>query len=57
MKVKTLINKLKKMPQEVEVIIPNYSLYKDNLYIATCVDYEGNCVFIDTDYKRTTEDL
>lgn len=57
MKVKTLINKLKKMPQEAEVIIPNRSFYKNNLYIATYVDYEGGCVFIDTDYKKTTEDL
>lgn len=55
MKVKQLINKLKKMPKDAIVAVANNEMYVDGIYKVTSreIDYfpDDNLVVIGTDYK------
>ena len=53
MKVKTLINKLKKMPQDSKVIYVNTDMVNNGAYeVNTVTDYEDGTVVIDSNYKK-----
>ena len=56
MTVKQLMNKLKKMPEDAIITIPNNDVYFNGEYKATAVElYDDNgkrYVEIDTDYKK-----
>lgn len=56
MTVKQLMNKLKKMPEDAVVVIPNTNHYFDGEYKATQVTNftweKGEYVAIETDYKK-----
>lgn len=53
MKVKTLINKLKKMPQDSKVIYVNTDMVNNGAYEVNKVDdYEDGTVVIDSNYKK-----
>ena len=55
MTVKQLMNKLKKMPEDAIIVVPNTSNYFDGEYKATTVESwedDGKYVTIDTDYKK-----
>ena len=53
MKVKTLINKLKKCPQESTVVITNDSVYINGTYKVTEVNvYPDDIVEISSDYEE-----
>jgi len=53
MKVKTLINKLKKLPQDSKVIYVNTDMVNNGAYeVNTVTDYEDGTVVIDSNYKK-----
>mgnify|MGYP006958195859 CR=1 FL=1 len=54
MKVKQLMNKLKKCNPEATVYVPNSDLWVNGLYVATEIEYndERNEVLIDTDHVK-----
>jgi hypothetical protein len=53
MTVKQLINKLKKYPEDANVVLYNDEAYFDGAYFATDVEeYEEGVVLIATDYKK-----
>lgn len=55
MTVKQLMNKLKKLPDDAIVTIPNSSLFVDADYVATGVEFyvdDVGQVEITTDYKK-----
>ena len=53
MKVKTLINKLKKLPQESKVIYVNTDMVNNGAYeVNTVTDYEDGTVVLDSNYKK-----
>jgi hypothetical protein len=53
MKVKTLINKLKKMPQDSKVIYVNTDMVNNGAYeVNTVDDYEDGTVVLDSNYKK-----
>jgi hypothetical protein len=53
MTVKQLINKLKKYPEDTNVVLYNDESYYDGAYFATDVEeYEEGVVWIATDYKK-----
>ena len=56
MTVKQLINKLKRLPEDYKVVIPNDEMYFDGFYHATGVEeYINGTVIIETDYKKRIE--
>lgn len=54
MKVLALIKKLKKLPQDAEIVVDNSAMYVNGIYKATKVELweKENIVMIETDYKR-----
>lgn len=53
MTVKQLINKLKKYPEDANVVLDNDESCIDDIYFATSVEeYEEGVVLIATDYKK-----
>jgi len=53
MKVKTLINKLKKLPQDSKVIYVNTDMVNNGAYeVNTVTDYEDGTVVLDSNYKK-----
>ena len=56
MTVKQLMNKLKKMPEDAVVVIPNSHYFFQGEYKATKAEFyednHGKYVTIDTDYKK-----
>ena len=60
MKASTLINKLKKLPPDTEIVVDNNDVYVPGIYKATTkeIDYypDENIVVIGTDYKYKLED-
>ena len=53
MKVKTLINRLKKMPQDSKVIYVNTDMVNNGAYeVNTVTDYEDGTVVLDSSYKK-----
>lgn len=57
MTVKQLMNKLKKMPEDAEVLIPNSEMNVDGIYYATNIEeYEDGTVLIDTDYEKRVKE-
>ena len=53
MKVKTLINKLKKLPQDSKVIYVNTDMVNNGAYeVNTVDDYEDGTVVLDSNYKK-----
>lgn len=53
MKVKTLINKLKKMPQDATVIFVNTDMVNNGAYaVSTVEDYQDGTVVLDSNYKK-----
>ncbi len=58
MRVKQLMNKLKKCNPEATVYIPNSDLWVNGIYVATDIEYdeERNEVLIDTDYASKYKD-
>lgn len=58
MKVKTLINALKHMNPDADVLVQNDSMYYDGLYYANRSEvkpYEDNTVVIGTNHKRKVD--
>ena len=57
MTVTELIEKLKRYPQDAEVLVKNDDLYINGLYYATEVeDYGDETVIISTDYDEIVDD-
>ena len=54
MTIKQLLNKLKKLPEDAIITIPNDDLYINGDYIATGIEYykDDNTVLIETDHKK-----
>lgn len=53
MKVKQLINRLKKMPEDSEVIFVNTSMFIDGAYSVTKVeDMEDGTVLLESNHKK-----
>lgn len=53
MKVKQLINRLKKMPEDSEVIFVNTSVFNDGAYSVTKVeDMEDGTVLLESNHKK-----
>jgi len=53
MKVKTLINKLKKLPQDSKVIYVNTDMVNNGAYeVSTVTDYEDGTIVLDSNYKK-----
>lgn len=54
MTVKTLINKLKKMPMDCRVIFVNTDMFVNGAYEVTEVDYDydNGTVCLDSDHKK-----
>jgi len=53
MTVKQLMNKLKKYPEDANVVLDNDESCLDGIYFATSVEeYEEGVVLIATDYKK-----
>lgn len=53
MKVKTLINKLKKLPQDSVVIFVNTDMVNNGAYaVSTVSDWEDGTVVLDSNYKK-----
>lgn len=53
MKVKTLIIKLKKLPQDSKVIYVNTDMVNNGAYeVNTVTDYEDGTVVLDSNYKK-----
>ena len=51
------MNKLKKMPEDAEVLIPNSEMNVDGIYYATNIEeYEDGTVLIDTDYEKRVKE-
>lgn len=53
MKVKTLINRLKKLPPDSKVIYVNTDMVNNGAYdVNTVTDYEDGTVVLDSNYKK-----